>query len=407
MFKTRASLGLLALASVFGACVSQTGSTSDVEERTSALGGFDGGAPGGTTGAGGCPAGLGGAPVLATGIRGFTRNNTHYAVVHELNTSSIIQVSGAPFKNPITVASDALSGSAPWGYVRSDGLAAVLYVDAQRHVHEIAASSNLDLFAAAGINAPAAAPAEASGFVPDVIGYVRSDNKSAIIYRSATNHVIELKSNFGGMGQPAWLVTDLTAASGASVTVGKGSAFPFVRSDSFNSIVYVGSDNRIHAMSMLDAILVDEDMSTISGDTGTPASEPIGVRRPDGYNSILFVDTQSQVHQLASLFGGAWGKSILAYGATSQRPAAYTRPDGTNVVVYASVLREIVELRLANGQWLSTVLPTGCVKPLGPLFGHTSPPSRNSVLFYGASGTTVGRYELFRSGGSPWTLSTF
>jgi hypothetical protein len=396
MFKTRALMGLLALAPVFAACLSPVDSRSDVELRTSAIGG--------------CP-GAGGAVGTSPGIRGFTSaNGTHIAVFREVNTSNIIQVSGAPFGNPVTIASDAMSGSTPWGYVRSDGFSAVLYVDTQQHVHEITVSGNLDLFAAAGINAPAAAPAQFAGPVPDVIGYVRSDNRSAIVYRSATNHVIELKSNFGGMGQPAWLVTDLTVASGASVTVGKGSAYPFVRSDSWNTIIYIGSDNHIHHIALLGASLFDEDLSALSGDTGNPDSEPIGVKRSDGYNCVLFVGTDGKMHQLAFLPGGSWWTSNLPAtpkGGLHQRPAAYVRPDQTNVVVYTTPSNSIVEIRLSNGQWLPTDLPTNCVKALGQVFGHSAAPLRNSVLFYGASGPNVSRYELFRSNGSPWTLSSF
>jgi hypothetical protein len=140
-------------------------------------------------------------------------------------------------------------------------------VDPFGHIHELTpAGGNVDLFNTYNLNAPNAASGQnASNQAPDVIGYVRSDNTSAIIYHDVNHHVIQLKSNFGG--QPPWLVTDLTVASSASVTVSTdtsftGSAFPYVRSDACNSIVYVASDNHIHELTDFGGSLADWNLSS-------------------------------------------------------------------------------------------------------------------------------------------------
>jgi hypothetical protein len=209
------------------------------------------------------------------------------------------------------------------------------------------------------------------------------------------------------------LVTDLTAASGASVTVGKGSAFPYVRSDNWNTIVYVGSDDHIHELASLGSGWGDADLSFFGGDTGVPSSDPVGVKRADGYNCVLFVGTDNQIHQLAFLpSNGFWWTSNVASDAKAglfQRPSAYVTADGFDAIVYTRLSDDrIIELLLFSGAWHPQTLPTGCVRPIGQLFGHAPPSGLDSVLFQGKDSTGVKRYELsIPPGSGSWSLTSF
>jgi len=403
----------LALASTVGAFGCVDGSEADIEVVRSAFGGF------GPS----CPAGGTAGTSDTLGVRAFTQaNGLHVADFRAAGTQDIRQASGTPFGTPVGVAGGALSGSSPWAYKRHDGASAVLYIDILQHVHEITAvAGNVDLFNAFGLNAPNAAVAPVGGPAPDVIGYVRTDNRSAIVYRSTTNHVIELKSNFGS--QPPWLVTDLTTASNAQVTATMGSAFPYVRSDGWNTIVYIGSDNHIHELATQGSGWSDGDLSNAAGSSAVPSTEPWGYRRSDSCNSVVFVGTDNILHELA-LCGGGWGSHILPattpVGGLFARPSGYLRADGLNAVAYVSSTsdpsranspsRALRELQLTAGTtWMDVALPMSCISPLGQPFAHPAPGNRSSILFQGraAVGGFINRYELSQPNGGAWGLQAF
>ena len=134
-----------------------------------------------------------------------------------------------------------------WGYKRSDNVDAVVYVDINGHLHELAKAAgswtDTDFTASPLVNAPLA-PATALGATNcEAIAYVRTDNKNAVIYRGASNHLYEVASNFSS--SPPWIVSDLTAFTGAP-NAKNFSATPYIRSDSRNTIVYMATDNHIH-----------------------------------------------------------------------------------------------------------------------------------------------------------------
>jgi hypothetical protein len=242
-----------------------------------------------------------------------------------------------------------------------------------------------------------------------VIGYVRSDNQSAVVYRSETDHIIELRSNFGG--QPQWLVTDLTVTSGAAVTASQGSPFPYLRSDFVNTIVYLASDDHIHELSSLgNGTWFDSDLFAAAGATATPTTEPWGYKRSDGVNSVVFVDSASKVREL-TLSGGYWTlytlPSAFAMSGPFARPSGYVRPGPVNAVVYQALGGTVHELSLSGGAWTDAVLPTPGITARGQLFGHAAPGNRSSVLFSGQMMGTYHRYELSLPFGGQWGLQQF
>ena len=403
--KTKCIRELLALGAIVAAtgagCMS--GGTGDVEETGSALTGFGGI---GSTGAGGTKAND------KPAVRGFTlADGTHEAVFRVRGSSTLSKATGTPFGTPVSVSGSAQIGSNPWGYKRHDGPDTIVYLDQNSHVHEVG-TADIDFAMSFGINAPlaATAPWDGSGPVPDLIGYLRGDNQSsALVYRSRENHVIEIRSNFSA--QPPWLVTDLTNVSGANVTAPIGSAFPFVQSDGWNTILYFASDSHIHQLANNGSSQwYDNDVYVMSGETVAPSSDPWGYKRSDGWNAVVFVGADSKIHELAN-DTLRWYRGILpsiqAVGGLYARPSGYIRADNVNAVVYTGGDNAIHELSLSSG-WIDSVLPTPNARSSGQLFGHLAPGNRSSVLFQGGDQFGANhRYELSLQVGGQWVLQAF
>ena len=354
---------------------------------------------------------------MGPGGAGGGSPETHAAVYRADPGGAIHRLIYTPLGNPTSLGGNLAPGSAPWGYLRADGVAAVLYIDVNRHVHEITPVSSpfntvfTDLdYNASPLSAPLAAAAPVNGPVPDVIGYVRSDGRSAVVYRDTNNHVIEILRNSGG---PGWSVSDLTMTSGAQVTATKGSAFPYVRSDGYNTIVYIASDNHIHELANLGSWYGDGDLSAATGDTLPPATDPWGYVRSDNYNCVVYVSSDGRMHELALYPGGYWGAGYLPAVSPqvgrSMRPSGYVRNDGVNAVVYVGLDGEsnVHELVLLSSGWSDSVLATPSVVPASQLFGHRATGNRNSILFRGTNEGDVHAYELSMPAGGAWSLQEF
>ena len=250
-------------------------------------------------------------PFWTYGMRGFTdANGVHLGVFHTFGSSTITEATLTPFSSAADLGGNLMAGSTPWGYRRHDGVSAVLYLDPNGHIHE-RTSADVDITALYASWTVAAGPEDSNAEVPDVIGYIRSDGKSAIVVRGSNNDVWEIRSNFGS--QPPWLATDLTAVSRAPYKVSWGSAFPYVRSDGANTIVYIATDNHIHELaSWGNGAWGDADLSAAAGDTrAMPTSPPWGYQRSDRYNTVVFIGSDERVHELAYFPGGRWSTANL------------------------------------------------------------------------------------------------
>jgi hypothetical protein len=351
---------------------------------------------------------------LGRNPRGFMNPaGVHEVAIHTPGSVTLTELTGTPLGSATNLGGTLMANSSPWGYVRHDGGGVIVYIDRNGHIHE-RGSGDVDFHDSFGINAPiaAGAPADGSGPVADVIGYVRSDHQSALVYRSSDNHVIEVLSNFSSY--PPWVVTDLTTSSGATVTATAGSAFPYVRSDGWNTIVYIGSDNHIHELGTpgSGASWQDGDLSSIVSNQFDPVvypqTDPWGYQRSDGWNSVIFVGKPSgvgstvQLHELAYYPGGAWGHWVfpttaVPYGGLFTRPSGFVRPGNVNQVVYISGAvgsQTVHELSLLSGGWTETPIPDTTADRIGQPHGQAVPPFTSSVLFSAidASGS-VTHYE--------------
>jgi hypothetical protein len=127
----------------------------------------------------------------------------------------------------------------PMGFVRGDGIPSVIYY-VEGAIHELAFVTGrwvaTDLSDAA--DAPDAFAAQATG----PMGYVRGNGLTAVVYPGHDRmHELTL---VGGR----WLHTDLSRATGA--VTGSGYPFPYLRSDGVSSIVYNGAEGHIHELAL-------------------------------------------------------------------------------------------------------------------------------------------------------------
>ena len=253
-------------------------------------------------------------------------------------------------------------------------------------------------FCASPINAPpaAAAPPFGAGPIPDAIGYVRSDGVTAVIYRSSANHIIEVATQSPAI-TVTWVVSDLTTfTSGPDATT--GSAFPYVRTDNTNSIVYIAADNHIHEIASTfpnPPYWQDWDLYANSGENIAPSTDPWAYRRSDGKSAVVFIATDNKLHELSLTPGSACGNTAWCAGiitaATSptgglfRRPSGYIRTDSKNAVVYISGSgTSLHEVRLTAGGWVDGEIPLNGFSPSGQPFGYTAP--NNGTFHQGGSG---------------------
>ena len=349
---------------------------------------------------------------VTSAVRGYTRPGNQQSIVYRDQCCQIKQHRGTPPGLPFNLGGSASAGASPWGYKRSDNADAVLFVDENRNVTEIIVPSSgpvtVTNFALYG--APAADLDTPN--LPDVIGYVRSDNRSAVVYRSG-GEIIEILSNFGQT--PKWQVSSLTVRSGTAMRVGKGSAFPYVRTDGVNDIIYVGTDNHIREMwKQGSAEWAEGDLSVAVGDVSAAASSPWGYQRSDGYNAVVFVDTAGYLREFALKPGSpctptfSWCAGPLPANGASQafRPSGYARGDGINTVVYRTETNKIRELALVSGAWQDSqfVLPANVEADSEP-FGVRPPVGLGSVLFKGKNlvNGNVQAVQLYLPNSSGWT----
>lgn len=129
----------------------------------------------------------------------------------------------------------------PMGYVRADGIAAVVYVDAGGFVHELALVAGR--WVATALSEDAQAPRLTVDTVGGgAVGYVRGDRVTAVVYAGDDRRLHELALVDG-----RWTHTDLSAAGQTDTA---GYPFPYVRSDGASSVVYTGQDRHVHELAL-------------------------------------------------------------------------------------------------------------------------------------------------------------
>jgi hypothetical protein len=106
------------------------------------------------------------------------------------------------------------------------------------------------------------------------VGYVRSDDVNALVHRGADGHIYEIALPLGGAD---WHIEDLSGRTDAPLAA--GDPVGYVRSDNVNAVVYRGADDHIYEIA-LPLGGADWHVEDLSGRTDTPlaAGDPVVAR---------------------------------------------------------------------------------------------------------------------------------
>jgi hypothetical protein len=243
------------------------------------------------------------------------------------------------------IAGSALAATDPFGYVRGDGVNAVVYVGMDGHVHELWLGTK---WTWADLTAIAGSPL-ATGMRP--FGYVRGDGTSTVVYQSAADHVIELRLD------NTWLWADLTTITGA--TLPSSSLSAYVRSDGYSIINYAGTDGHVHEL-RLETSWMWGDPTAISGSPLTSLT-PYGYVRSDGMNTIVYATYNPDTDHFRIIeqrLENAWQwyeMTSVQNAVRGYMPVGYVRSDGISCVVYLGLNGHIQEIRLGT-TWIAADL---------------------------------------------------
>jgi hypothetical protein len=290
----------------------------------------------------------------------------------------------------------------PIGYVRSDGVNAVVYQGPDRHIYELALYpggwDRTDLTTLAG------APLVLSD-VDVPAPYVRSDGVSAVVYRGPDYEIFELELLADG-----WHVQNLLRPSGFPVAI--SSPRGYVRSDGFNAVVYVGYGDHVYEF----ALYADGwHLGDLSAQFGAPSAGPPNVWpyvRSDGFNAVVYFGAARHIYELG-LYGDGWhAQDLTAYaGAPSaySRTVPYVRSDGFNAVLYYDRDGHIYELGLYGDGWHAQDLTAYAGAPLAYFDGGPAPYVRsdgfNAVVYNGLNDGHVYELSLYADGWRAGDLS--
>jgi hypothetical protein len=194
--------------------------------------------------------------------------------------SSCALVSGVTGTTPVAGVHSALHYGASSGksnevvgYVRSDGLSAVVHKATNGTVHEFVPGAPWTV----GTIAPAGMPAIAG----KLSAYRRADGVNTVVYRSTGNRIIELSLSAGG-----WSAADLTTAGGGATPVGDPTGY--VRADGVSAVVFRSSNGHINELRLGTQRWIATDLTADAGSAIVASSEPSAFVRSDGRSSVVF-----------------------------------------------------------------------------------------------------------------------
>lgn len=289
----------------------------------------------------------------------------------------------------------------PAGFERSDRASSVPYRSTSQ-VHELCINGPcFTNWHFSNLSTLAAAPAAAS----NVSAYIRTDNTSAIVYRTTSNHIEELRRN-----GTSWVAGDLSAPTNATAATGNPAAYP--RSDGYSVVVYRGTNNHIFELALPPGSSTWQvaDLSTVTG-APNAASDPVGYVRADGTNTVVYRSVNDGHIRQLSLISNGWQAADLTAltnaHAAAGVPRPYSRSDGFSAVVYRGTDDHIYELRLPPGSSTWQVGDLTALTSAPAATGDPSPYTRldiwNTVIFRGSSNNHI--YELgLAPGSSTWQV---
>lgn len=202
-----------------------------------------------------------------------------------------------------------IAWSDPTPFVRADGLSSVVFSSG---------AAIIELFKQPGQQWAAGVPssvttngaAPASSLYARPYGSTRRNGRAAIVYRSSTNRLIELRLEPSG-----WRFDDIT---GTGPAVG-GNPVAYVRTDGVDSVVYRTTGNQL--IEITRSALVALQTWNLSAQHGIPAvtTDPAVYVRVDGDNAVVYGLAGNHVGELSWHTGDpSWGRSDLTFSSGEQ-----------------------------------------------------------------------------------------
>jgi hypothetical protein len=285
-----------------------------------------------------------GAPLAASDPSPYVRTDMVSAVLYRSTPDDhIIELSpGDASSNDLTAATAAPpAAGGPSAYRRIDNLNAVVYRGLENHIHELLGmtfkcpADKAICWSASDLSVAAGNSALATG---NPAGYVRGDGVNAVVYRSGGDiHELEL------VHVNSWTDTNVSAKTNATAAQGDPSAF--VRSDGQSAIVYLGVDSHIHELLWTGSVWGHWDLSACAKAPKPAASDPTGFVRADSANDVVYRAENDHVIEL-QLFpscpndeANCWliadlTSVVNGSPAASGTPTGYIRHDDTSSIVY-------------------------------------------------------------------------
>lgn len=252
------------------------------------------------------------------------------------------------------------------GYVRSDGISAVVFIDDSGHIHELRLEG---VWIWADLTVISGAPA--SDTWP--IALARGDGINTIIYGHA-NHIYELRLEGG------WKWADLTTLSGAPDAINPGSAY--VRSDGSPVVLFKTVDGHIHEIRLVTG-WTWSDLTAASGAPEiNPMDSPRGYVRSDGINAVVYAAFYAGSNHILELrLDNGWKYYELTSvpnAVPGTGPVGYVRADGISAVVYAGMDKHILEIWLGS-TWHWADLTSLAGAPVLDQYQFSRPYNRSSM----------------------------
>ncbi len=212
--------------------------------------------------------------------------------------------------------------------------------------------------------------------------------KTERVCQYACEHTASCEAyNYEWLRQRCTLVSGITGTSAADATRGalhygqsggkSGADVGYVRGDGFNAVVHVGTDDKVHELTIQGSDWVPGIISKPSPNNDLPPRPISGLsayRRSDGTSAVVYRGLGDILVEISLTQGSDWTWSDLtAWGGQTPAgdPVGFVRADGESAVVFRSADGHINELRLGPSSWI----PTDLSAQVGFMTAASSDPS--------------------------------
>lgn len=240
----------------------------------------------------------------------------------------------------------------PVGYVRGDGISAVVFRGKDSHVHELRLGSAgwiaTDLIKATGFK---------DSIANDVTAFASANGTSNVVFRSTANNVVRLLKPMGqawGTERPNTIATEANGHNGGPA-LPAGRTYGLTHRNGTVSIVYRTAASRLVELRLESGFWRWEDLSSPNT---VHSGDPTAYVRTDAVDSILSVSYDEHLREITRSPLQHWNLS-LQYSAlyVKKDPAVFVRNDGTNSIVYGLPSNWVGEMAMAVGDgWSSNNL---------------------------------------------------